>query len=295
MHNTWSSHGTGRRGLGNRLARIIAKHWVRRGKIHLSQGATEEALKCSIRALSHCGYLKKAHNLMAESLFPGDDYIAILSHFHNSLNPVSYVEIGVASGTSLAQVKPETKAIGIDPNPCISKKINSRAKLYPIKSDAFFASYDLFEELGESSPDLVYIDGAHLFEQALRDFANLERHAHKKTIIMIHDCLPITPLVAARERVTSFWCGDVWKLIPCLNAYRPDLNIHLIPTFPSGLGVITNLDPNSTVLPANFEKIIADYQNLDLDYDYLDLHRVKSVKIVPNNWENISQTIFGED
>lgn len=295
MHNTWSRHEKGHRGLRNRLARIIAKHWVARGKTHLSRGETEEALQCSKRALFHCDYLKKAHNLMAEALFPGDDYIAILSLFHNSLNPVSYVEIGVATGTSLAQVKPETKAIGIDPRPCISKKINSRAKLYPIKSDAFFASYDLFEELGESRLDLVYIDGAHLFEQALRDFANLERHSHKKTIIIIHDCLPITPLVAARERVTSFWCGDVWKLIPCLNAYRPDLNIRLIPTFPSGLGVITNLDPDSTVLPANLEKIISEYQSLDLDYTYLDLDQVKSVNIVPNNWENISHTIIGKN
>jgi hypothetical protein len=295
MHFTQSSLGKVNRGHRNRLALIIAKHWVRRGKFYLSRGATKKALQCSKRALSYCGHLKKAHNLMAMALFPGDDYIAILSNFHKKINPATYVEIGVATGTSLAQVRPKTKAIGIDPRPCISNEINSRAKLYPLGSNEFFASYDLFEELGEARLDFAFIDGAHLFEQALRDFANLERYAHNKTIITTHDCLPITPLVTARERASSYWCGDVWKLIPCLKAYRPDLDISIIPTFPSGLGVITNLDPDSTTLRANFEKIISEYKCLDLDYDYLDLHRVKLAKMMPNNWEIISQTIIGKN
>lgn len=231
---------------------------------------------------------------MAKALFPGDNYITILSNFHDRLNPDNYVEIGVATGATLAQVKPGTTAVGIDPRPCISETINSRAKLYPLESDDFFDSYDLFEELMESRLALAFIDGSHLFEQALRDFANLERYANDETIIFIHDLLPITPLVAARERATSFWCGDMWKLIPCLNAYRPDLTMHIIPTFPSGLGVISNLDPSSTVLLTKFNQIISQYQNLDLGYDFLDLHRVKSVNMIPNNWQEIFQTIIGK-
>src|SRR5258706_5348979 len=55
--------------------------------------------------------------------------------------------------------------------------------------------------------------------------------------------LPI--FTAARERVDAFWSGDVWKLVPCLKKYRPDLSIHTIASAPTGLPVIRNLDPAS--------------------------------------------------
>jgi len=275
-----------------KLARRKAKYWVARGEHHLHRGATEKAWRCSRRALSQCEDLATAHVLMAKALFPGDDYLTIISHIHDTLEPQSYVEIGVGVGTSLARAKPLTKVIGIEPRPCISIPIPSRAKLYPIASDDFFASYDLFHELDESSLALAFIDGLHLFDQALKDFANLEKYAGTQTIFLIHDCLPITRLMAAREQVTEYWCGDVWKLLPCLRAYRPDLTVHTIPTWPTGLAVITNLDPNSTVIADKFTQIISEYQHLDLDYDYLDPHRLTAPDMIPNNWQQISDTIF---
>ncbi|NTV49882.1 MAG: class I SAM-dependent methyltransferase [Geobacteraceae bacterium] len=135
-------------------------------------------------------------------------------------------------------------------------------KLFPLTSDDFFKQYDLREVIERQTFDLGFIDGLHLFEQALKDYINLERYARQDSVILIHDCLPIAPIVAERERCTGFWTGDVWRIIPCLKTFRPDLKIMTIPTKPSGLGVVTHLDAASTVLSDNYDDIVRYYLSL---------------------------------
>lgn len=271
-----------------------ASRWVDRGQDFLNGGALKEALECSSKALSIYDDSNNAYHLMAEVLMPGDDYLVLLSRFHD-LQPESYVEIGVATGETLALAKPDTKVVGIDPRPRIDRKIKSRARLYPIPSDEFFASYDLFTELGTSRVALVFIDGLHHFEQVLKDFINIERYADDGTVVLIHDCLPVARLIAARNPATSLWCGDVWKAIPCLKRYRPDLNVGVIPTRPSGLGIVTGLDPKSTVLRDNLDSIISEYQDKRLDYEYLDLedHQMSNMvpSVLPNDWPRIREMV----
>jgi hypothetical protein len=85
----------------------------------------------------------------------------------------------------------------------------------------------------------------------------------------------------------------VWKVLACLRTYRPDLIIHVIPARPSGLGLITNLDPDSTVLHEKFDQIVAEYQGQDLDYEYLEKDNVatKIPNIVPNEWGKIRKIL----
>lgn len=203
----------------------------------------------------------------AEQEMPGEDYYDWLQRFHAWLKPSAYVEIGLGHGRSLALAGSETRAIGVDPYQGKWEQLNyvcphGPAALFPLTSDDFFAQHDLGEVLGRESFDLAFIDGLHLFEQALKDFINLERFAHKDSIILIHDCLPVAPIVAERDRCTGFWTGDVWRIIPCLKTFRPDLHIVTIPTKPSGLGVVTNLDARSTVLSDNFDEIVRYYLSL---------------------------------
>jgi hypothetical protein len=274
----------------NWVARKRAQQWVNRGENFFSQGAFEKAFVCSKKALSICD-LKSAYSLMHHALFPGDDYMSILSEFHDRLDLESYVEIGVQTGKSLALAKKDTQVIGIDPEPRISKTIKSRAKIYPMPSDDFFESYDLFKELGTTKLDLAFIDGLHHFDQALRDFINLERYANKETIILIHDCIPITRRVGSRERLTPFWTGDVWKIIPCLKKYRPDLNVHVVLTDPSGLGIVTNFDQTSTVLLDEINNIETEFHNLDLGYEYFQSNENRNVTMVPNHWQSIAEIL----
>lgn len=205
--------------------------------------------------------------LAAEKEMPGNDYYDWLLLFHQWLRPASYVEIGLGHGRSLALAGPETKAIGIDPYQGFWERLNyvcphSPATLFPLTSDDFFKQYDLREAIERQNFDLGFIDGLHLFEQALKDFINLERYARKDSVILIHDCLPIAPIVAERDRCTGFWTGDVWRIIPCLKTFRPDLKIMTIPTKPSGLGVVTGLDASSTALSDNYDDIVRYYLTL---------------------------------
>lgn len=53
--------------------------------------------------------------------------------------------------------------------------------------------------------------------------------------------------------------------------------VFTIPTFPSGLGIVTGLDPNSSVLEDNLDDIVASYMN-NLDEDVLSLEKHLNIK-----------------
>jgi hypothetical protein len=224
---------------------------------------------------------------------PGDVYTAVLSRFHERLRPASYAEIGVRCGDSLALAGRDTSAAGIDPRLIINRPILSRARLYPLPSDEFFGRYDLLEELGTPRLALAFIDGLHLFEQALKDFINIERYADPQTAVLIHDCLPVSRLAAARrQHMSAIWCGDTWKLVPCLRKCRPDLTIRIIPTFPSGLGVVTGCDRGSVVLRERFDEIVAERRDLELSYEYLTPEILNATAgILPNDPEHIDEAL----
>src|SRR5437762_7773387 len=95
-----------------------------------------------------------------------------LDFIHVRLLPRTYVEIGVNTGTSLALALPGTRVVGIDPKPRLRNPISRSTKVFPLTSDTFFELWDLDEPLGGRQVDLAFIDGMHLFEYALRDFAN---------------------------------------------------------------------------------------------------------------------------
>jgi len=266
---------------------------TRKGERYSARGSSAEALSCWKKAMSIYSNANRAHLLMAAALMPGSTYLEILSSFHRHTRPESYVEIGIGVGNSLTLVGPDTRAVAVDPSPRIENPIKARTKIFPTTSDDFFASYNLHKELGTKSIDLVFIDGLHTYEQVFRDFINIEKYSNRKTVVLIHDCLPITRFVAERSSTGRFWCGDVWKIIPCLSKHRPDLNIRIIPAPPSGLGMITNLDSKSKVLSANSDRITAEYHDLELDYDFLDRERIvmKTENILPNDWQEITKAL----
>ena len=147
------------------------------------------------------------------------------------------------------------------------------------------------KEFACSSLSLAFIDGLHTFEQVLKDFINVERYADSNTVVLIHDCLPVASILATPVPETSLWCGDVWKIIPCLMQTRPDLRVSVIPTQPSGLAMVTNLNRDSTSIKDNLNQIIADYSGLALKYEYLDMseNALSSVipGVIPNEWQEI--------
>lgn len=149
----------------------------------------------------------------------GRPYLEVLGSVHAALRPRCYLEIGVRHGHSLALAADE--AIGVDPAPRLTVALSARTTIFQETSDQFFR--DRAKTTLAGGVDLAFIDGMHLFEYALRDFMNIEQHAHPAAVIVFDNIFPNHPLQAARERQTNVWTGDVWKIAACLRKYRPDL------------------------------------------------------------------------
>ncbi len=213
------------------------------------------------------------------------DYYELLKRIHASLRPRTYAEIGVRHGESLTLARRCDRAIGIDPSPTISHPLSKGTRVFAMTSDTFFATRDLYAELSGCALDLAFIDGMHLFEFALRDFIHLERFAGPHSCILIHDCYPIDAVTAARERTTQVWSGDVWKLIVCLKKYRPDLNVATIDVPPTGLGVVRNLNPNSTALARSLAEIQAEFLPWSLERVLDD--KARQLNRIDNDWGKI--------
>ncbi len=185
-----------------------------------------------------------------------------LRELHECLRPRTYLEIGVDEGRSLALADPATIAVGVDPDPSLEVDLGPRTQLFAESSDDFFARRDVAALFGGIGIDLAFIDGLHLFEQALRDVANAGRFISPGGCIALHDTLPYDRVMAKRRRTTQKWTGDVWKLVECLRRERPDLSLVTIDVPPTGLTLIRGLDPEDTTLLDRYEELVAEYLDL---------------------------------
>jgi hypothetical protein len=208
-----------------------------------------------------------------------------IARFHDLLRPKSYIEIGVSTGASIVLANPPTVAVGIDPKLRLLNTPKTVCKLFPFASDEYFTTRDPRQDIEDETVDLAFIDGLHLFEQALRDFINIERISSPMTVVLIHDCYAVDAFSAQRERNNEFWTGDVWKIIPCLREFRPDLDVFTIATRPSGLGVVSRLNSHSTILIDRYDEIVSRYISRKLDRD--EDQRRNCAAIVANNWLEI--------
>jgi hypothetical protein len=128
---------------------------------------------------------------------------------------------------------------------------------------------------------MAFLDGLHLFEFLLRDFMNTERVCDRNSLILLDDCLPITIEMAERDyrpaerrdkETAVWWTGDVWKLLPILREYRPDLRIVPVDVNPTGSIVVSNLDPESTRLSECYPEILRRYLEVELTPELFEAH-----------------------
>ena len=194
-----------------------------------------------------------------ESIRGSEPYLTTLGRIHETFRPELYLEIGVRGGDSLRLAT--RQAIGVDPNMSPAAK-NTAAALYHVTSDEFFDRHA--REALDRPADLAFIDGLHLFEYALRDFMNVERRASPSGCIVIDDIFPNHPAQGSRFRRTRAWCGDVWRLLPCLAEQRPDLLLLPLDCSPTGLLLIAGLDPANRQLWQEYNPIVRRYLATDL-------------------------------
>lgn len=164
-------------------------------------------------------------------------------------------------------------AIGVDPSPDVTVTLGDKTQLIEKSSDEYLSENEEFP----FPVDLVFIDGLHLAEYVLRDFANVKRRSHEGTTVILDDVFPNSKIQARRNRSSAIWMGDVWLALQHLSNLRPDLTITRVDTWPSGLAVITNLDPSNETLISSqksFTSLVASEPQVPIDV----LKRRKAVK-----------------
>jgi hypothetical protein len=216
-------------------------------------------------------YLRSISEEADHGGIPYVDFLAVLSA---ALEPRSYFEIGTECGASAAPYS--CPAVCVDPHFNICGQIVGAKKqlhLFQMTSDEFFAGGYL-ERILPEGPDIAFLDGMHRFECLLRDFVNTERHAHARTLVLMHDCLPQNQRMTSRLPVVGpeeegshrrfAWTGDVWKIIPVLKKYRPDLNVLFFDCPPTGLVAVSGLAPSSDILTQRYYQILTEFRDIDL-------------------------------
>lgn len=192
---------------------------------------------------------------------PDVDYLDFLQRLHSVLEPRRYLEIGVRWGNSLSLAR--CPSIGVDPSFNISHELHTEVHLFRTTSDEYFSRPSPMAPLGDEPLDLVFIDGLHLFEFALRDFMHVERHCRPGALVVFDDILPRNVGEASRVPGKGGWTGDVYSIVTVLQRYRPDILMLQVDTTPTGLLLLAGLDPASTTLADHYEEIVAEHRRPD--------------------------------
>jgi hypothetical protein len=215
----------------------------------------------------------------------GVPYIRFMQFVMQTLGSRCYFEIGTDLGLSLAGVT--CKSVAVDPAFKVEANVIGEKDVcmfFQMPSDRFFRDYSLSQLLGGPF-DVAFLDGLHVFEFLLRDFMHTEKHGRTSSIVFLHDCLPFNFAMARRRpllpgaKSPGIWTGDVWKLVPILRKCRPDLRIHALDCFPTGLIMVTGLDPKSRVLDDNYFGIVEEFAESAEDRERL-LELRKSTAVV---------------
>lgn len=208
----------------------------------------------------------------------GELYTKVLAHLHETLQPKTYFEIGTLHGDTLALSR--CASVAVDPEFRLNNletigKVFAKPSLafFQMGSDDFFAQNDPEVLLG-GKIEFAFLDGMHRCEFLLRDFINTEKSCKRNSIIALHDCLPVETSMTGRvpsvmppmkEHRKGWWAGDVWRTALLLKRTRPDLSIVTLDSFATGLLLITNLDPTSTMLAEGYSSHVKTMMSWSLD------------------------------
>jgi hypothetical protein len=216
----------------------------------------------------------------------GTRYLNFLGALHSEVLVDWYLEIGCRMGDSFAPVRSKTIAV----DPFFRAEINIIGQkpalhVFQDTSDAFFEAG--FLARNDIRVSMSFLDGMHLFEYLLRDFMNTEAASDPRGVIMMHDLVPHNLAMTTRDltAIRGAWTGDVWKLLPILQRWRPDLTLTMLNLRPTGVLCVSNLSPGNRVLQENYDDIVGEFMEQDIEsygveryfgsFDYTDALAMK--------------------
>lgn len=192
----------------------------------------------------------------------------------------SYLEIGVAEGATFLDVKAVRK-VAVDPSFRFPLPDDPSAAFFACGSDDYFQSIN-----GGEMFDVIFVDGLHQFEQALRDLLNAVACLKPRGVIVVDDIFPSSYLAslgdqakmrAMRDRLDlprGDWMGDVYKVAAFIERFMPAFAYASTPTpysqlimwrggrdsfEPAALSSVSNLDYADVIVDA------IDYRRADLE------------------------------
>ena len=209
----------------------------------------------------------------------GYDFLRFLAAVDQAASPQGFAAISTKSGRAASSIGCD--GVLVDPG-----MASSAAALLPGQRLVFqradgrqsFAR----QPLSEAFPygvDLALLDGLHQFATILDDFIAVEAASHPGTVVLLHDCLPLNHRMTGEPpnagpagaepadddpALREFWTGDVWKMVPTLQHFRPDLSLVFVNCGPTGFVVCRGLKPRSTILRDQRETILARVSPLSL-------------------------------
>ncbi len=217
-------------------------------------------------------------SLISVSDLGGEHYLSTLARVHEALSPKTYLEIGVFTGSAFAlstcasiAVDPEFRIDAAGVGGPLSRK--PMVAFYQKTSDEFFETVNACGVLG-SHLDFAFLDGMHLCEYLLRDFANAERLCHQRSVIALHDCLPVDNVMAERQpniRIipgnprAGWWSGDVWRTALLLKRRRPQLRMTVLDSSATGLVLVSGLNPADRSLLADYDSHVTEMMSWQLE------------------------------
>lgn len=148
----------------------------------------------------------------------------IINYFISKYKYKKYLEIGVAKGENIKQIKAET-IVGVDPNIEATGVVT-----HVMTSDDFFSqNKDIF--------DIIFIDGLHHDFQVDKDIINSLKFIQQDGVIILHDCNPPTREHATDDWILSDWNGTVWKSIVKQRCTNKNISINVV-NIDWGCGII---------------------------------------------------------
>lgn len=206
----------------------------------------------------------------------------------------TYLEIGVQRGVNFQAIQCQTK-VGVDPEPLYAPEENEVIR--NLTSDAFFFMVLNRKSLigkSKQSFDLIFIDGLHHDDQALRDFNNALKVLSPQGTIVLHDCNPPNEPCQRVPRETSEWCGDVWKAWGSIAAQNlADQAAFCIDT-DYGVGVYSrhpHFDSQCRASLLHLQMATEGLQYKAWDYDFLAENRTELLNLItPEEFTKIIQS-----
>ena len=153
----------------------------------------------------------------------------LINYFIRTRDDRTYLEIGTGGGRCFERIRCASKT-GVDPAP---RRVLQGWNILRMTSDDFF-------QANTARFDVIFIDGLHTSDQAIRDIFNGLAALAEGGVLFVHDCNPATEQMQIKDPRLARdgqWSGDVWKAITYVRRFLPDLFCRVF-AFDKGVGVI---------------------------------------------------------